>query len=178
MGLAVPAGVLVFVAGPEEAAQVARDALEGVRGAASEAWSGLSSAEQSAEGALEAEGEWGWAAGRTRAHGLVCYRDENTASVVDGKEFLSKLRGQVRSRLPHGPRVEVSGLELDFALPSTLPLGSTMSAGARWYEARREGVALKEGTARFRLVFPCNYLEVVDVEGITEAVIPPPITNP
>ena len=184
VGLAVPAGVLVFVAGPEEAAHVARDAWGGVREAASEAWDGLSSGDgpgPDAPGRDAPEEEWGVVAGRTSFHGMVCEWEEDIARIVDEGEFLSALEARVRSHvaITGRPNVTRRGFEVGLASPppSTLPLGMEVSTGTRWLESSRGQWIVKEGTVEFSVSFPCNYISVTGLEGITEAVIPPP-ANP
>ena len=175
VGLAVPAAVFVFVAGPEEAARVARDAWSGVRGATSETWSGLSSAEQPVEKWEVEEGGYGWLEGRTSYFGLICERDKGTASVVDEGVFLSELRDRVKTKIVSSPQVRLIELEMDAPPPSTLPLGREVSTEVRWTESRRGQVRVKEGMARFRLNYPCNYFYVGELEVITEGVVPPPV---
>ena len=185
VGLAVPAAVFVFVAGPEEAARVARDAWGGVGEVASEALGGTSS-----EGGEEA-GAPGWdvAGAESVFHGMACESDGTirvgsggggVGRIVDEGEFLSALRDSVGRYLAITGRPNVTRRDLEVGLasppPSTLPLAREISTGARWIESARGQWVLKEGTVRFRVSFPCNYIDVTGLEGITEAVIPPPVS--
>ena len=97
---------------------------------------------------------------------------------MDEGEFLSALRDSVGRYLAIAGRPNVTRRDLEVGVasppPSTLPLAREVSTGARWLESGRGQWILKEGTVRFRVSFPCNYISVTGLEGITEAVIPPP----
>ena len=159
VGLAVPAGVFVFAAGPEEAAQVARDALEGVRGAASEAWSGLSTEERTAE---RSAGEYGFAEGRLLGPGVVCDWNERTVKVVDEAKFLSALNARVRGHMRVKGSLAEGQPDFVASIPPSLALGDEESIEVEWPRPGTDKAV--RGNVRFSMAWPCNHISVREVE--------------